>query len=71
MNSLKLTTVKNTMLIYVHLLRFCHILVHNLTKPEFKHNNMTVPIIKPDTSIHDIHQNMGKSFVFSLENTAL
>ena len=57
MNSFRITTVKNTMLIYVHSLRFCHIHVYILTKPEFKHDNMTVPIIKPNTLIHYIHQN--------------
>jgi len=48
MNSFRITTVKNTMLMYVHSLWFCHIHVYNLTKPEFKHDNITVPIIKPD-----------------------
>ena len=36
MNSFRLTTVKNTMLIYVHSFRVCDIHVNNLTKPEFK-----------------------------------
>jgi len=48
MNSFRITTVKNTMLMYVHSLWFCHIHVYNLAKPEFKHDNITVPIIKPD-----------------------
>jgi hypothetical protein len=38
MNSLRFTTAKNTMLIYVHSFQFCHIYFYNLTKPEFKNN---------------------------------